>query len=224
VFTDNYADAARFYPLARSRPPNPAAVDVEMREIAARRARLFVLYWGDAEVDPQRVYEAWLEANTYKASEQWWGKVRVAIYAVPQSMADAPAQPLDARFGPSILLSGYTLLTPGVMPGDVIQLALFWQSDAALSERYKVFVHLVNEGGQIVAQVDREPGADLLPTTIWQPGQTIVDRYGVLTPPNAPPGRYTLVVGLYDFYGRRLPIAQGGHGDALRLAEIVVTR
>lgn len=222
VFTYYYAQADRVYPLARQRPPDPAAVDAELREIAGRHARLFVLYWGDSEADPHRVYEAWLAAHTFKAGEQWWGKVRLALYAVSPSPADAPLQPLEARFGEHVVLRGYTLLTPQVSADGMLQLALFWRTEAPVAERYKVFVHLVNSAGQIAAQVDREPGADLAPTTTWSPGQTIVDRYAVLVPAGTPPGGYTLVVGLYGFDGQRLPITQAGQGDALRLAEVEI--
>ncbi len=222
VFTYYYADAERVYPLARARPPNPTEVEIELGKIIAAHSRLFVLYWGDAEADPQRVYELWLMQHTYKAGEDWWGKVRLAIYAVPQAIADTPQYPLAARLGENITLSGYTLLTPDLAAGNVMQLAIFWQASAPISERYKVFVHVTDSGGQIVTQVDREPGANLVPTTIWQPGQTIMDRYGVLIPVDAKPGRYSLMVGLYDLRGNRLPITQGGTGDALLLTQVEI--
>jgi mannosyltransferase len=222
VFTYYYPDTERVYPLARQRPPDPPAVAAELGEIAARHPRLFVLYWGDAEVDPHRVYESWLGAHTYKAGEQWWERVRLAMYGVPDREASTPAERTDVRFGEAIALEGYSLLTPQVGAGDVIQVTLFWRADAPLAERYKVFVHLLDSNGQLVAQVDREPGADLLLTTSWQPGQLIVDRYGVPLPAQTATGRYALFVGLYRLDGQRLPITQGGSGDALRLADVEV--
>ena len=102
--------------------------------------------------------ESWLEANTYKAGETWYDDVRLAVYAVPALAADAPATPLDARFGPSIHLDGYTLLTGDLAPGDILQLALFWRAVEPV-ERYKVFVHLYAQDGRMAAQTDREPGA-----------------------------------------------------------------
>jgi hypothetical protein len=221
VFTYYYTDADRVYPLARQRPPDPTAVDAELRDIAARRKRWFVLYWGDGEADPRRVYEAWMEANTFKVSEQWWGKVRAAMYVVPQLKVDAPDAKLSVRLGQDITLRGYSLLERQLGAGDVIQLTLFWQTEAKLGERYKVFVHLLDGGGRIVAQVDREPGADLVPTTIWRPGEMVVDRYGVLVPPGTPPGRYELGIGMYDLNGNRLP-TQDAKRDALSLGMIEV--
>lgn len=223
VFTYYYTAADRVYPLARARPPDPTKIDAELSEIAANHSRLFVLYWGDWEADPQRLYESWLATHTFKATEQWWGKVRLAMYAASPAVDVLPRQALTVRFGDSIALDGYTLLTPQVSAGDVIRLALFWQAGAPIEQRYKVFVHLTTDDGRIVAQVDREPVADLTPTTLWQPGEVVLDRYGLWVPPDAAPGRYTIVVGLYDFNGIRLALTDGGQGDALRLAGIQVT-
>lgn len=223
VFTYYYSDVDRVYPLARARPPDPARVTVEMSEIVAKHSRLFVLYWGEGEADPQRVYEGWLATHTFKATEQWWGRVRLAMYAAPPAVDVLPRLELTARFGNSIALDGYTLLAPQVSAGDVIQLTLFWRAVTPIEQRYKVFVHLITNDGQIIAQADREPVADLTPTTLWQPGETVVDRYGLWVPPDAAPGRYTMVIGLYDFNGARLALTAGAQGDALHLTDVQVT-
>ena len=112
VFTYYYPDGPQVYPLPRSRPLDIAAVETELVEIAAQHSRLFVLYWGDGEADPQRVIETWLDTHTYKATEQWINSIRFATYAVPMKLSDAPEVKNGARFGESITLDGYTLLTP----------------------------------------------------------------------------------------------------------------
>ena len=220
VFTYYYPDGPHVYPLPRQRPPDPAAVEAELTEIAARHPRLFVLYWGDGEADPQRVIEAWLEAHTYKATEQWINSIRFATYAVPAALSNEPAVKSGVRFGEHITLDGYTLSTPQVQPGDILQLDLFWHTGAPLSARYKVFVHVVDRNGTLVAQTDREPGGGRLPTTNWATTEPIVDRYGVLIPEGTPAGVYTIEIGLYDFNGTRLPIDAGG--DALPVATVEV--
>ena len=97
----------------------------------------------------------------------------------PPPCPDQPDHPLDVQFGDAIQLRGYSLVGDTFAPGDIVQLALFWQTPTPITARYKVFVHLLGADDRIVAQVDREPGGGLVPTTIWQPGQTIIDRYGV---------------------------------------------
>ncbi len=197
VFTYYYPDDGHVFPVARQRPLDVAANRAELEGIVKDHQRLFAIFWGDAESDPERFIESWLEAYTYKAGETWYGDVRLATYAVPTAFADDPAVPLDVRFGEAIHLDGYTLLTEDVAPGDIVQLTLFWRASAPISERYKVFIHLYGESGRVLAQTDSEPGATLRPTSSWVPGERIVDRYGVLVPSDMPPGDCTLTVGLY---------------------------
>jgi hypothetical protein len=226
VFTYYYADDEHVFPLARQRPFNAAANQAELEQIVARHRRLFVIFWGDAESDPERFIEGWLEAHTYKASETWYGDVRLALYAVPVQVTDVPAVPLGAQFGPAIQLDGYTLLADALAPGDIVQLTLFWRAVEPISERYKVFVHLYDAAGELVAQTDSEPGATLRPTDTWSPGERIADRYGVQIPPDVSPGAYTLSVGLYPIAdpNDRLPVVLDGAlvGDRLNLAQIVI--
>ncbi len=224
ALTYYYPDGPHVFPIVRQRPLDPAVAERELSDILAAHRRLFVLYWAANEPDPNRFVESWLDAHTYKAGEKWHGRVRLATYAVPEQVADSPATRLNVKLGDRIRLDGYSLLTPIVAPGDIVQLALFWRCDARVEQRYKVFVHILNPSGAIVAQTDREPGSDLLPTTTWTPGETIVDRYGVALPPDAPAGDYRIEVGLYTFEGDRLRVADNGVvvGDALVLAGIAV--
>jgi hypothetical protein len=105
-------------------------------------------------------------------------------------------------------------------------LGLFWHADESVSERYKVFVHLYDQGGTLVAQTDSEPGATLRPTNTWAPGERISDRYGVLIPKDVASGTYVLAVGLYDLTDptRRLSVSDGTSpiGDRLDLITIEV--
>lgn len=224
VFTYYFPDGPDVYPIVKQRPLDPAATDRELRDIVATHRRLFVLYWAAEESDPTRFVETWLETNTYKASDTWYGDVRLATHAVPLETADSPSTRLDVQLGDRIRLEGYSLLTPSVQPGDILQLALFWRCDTPVAERYKVFVHVLDANGAIVSQTDREPGNDLAPTTIWKPGQSIVDRYGVSIPATTAPGAYRISIGMYSLSDNRLRIFERGAdiGDALPLAEVSV--
>jgi uncharacterized membrane protein len=220
VFTYYYPDGPNVFPLPKQRPLDKSAVEAQLTGIASKYKRLFVLYWGDGEADPQRVIESWLDAHTYKAADRFFGSVRFVVYAVPSTLSDKPAQLSGARFGDHITLDGYTLSTLDLAPGDILQLDLYWRTDAVLSDRYKVFVHVLNSSGLIVAQTDREPGGGLVPTTIWKANEVVVDRYGVLIPSNVAAGTYSIEIGLYSFDGARLQINAGG--DALNLATLEV--
>jgi 4-amino-4-deoxy-L-arabinose transferase-like glycosyltransferase len=224
VFTYYHPDGPHVFPIARRRPLDREATARELSGIAAAHRRLRVMYWSETEPDPEKFVETWLSRNTYKAGEDWYGSVRLATYAVPARVADVPDRRVGARLGDCIWLDGYSLLTPSAAPGDIVQLALFWHADAPVAERYKVFVHVVDPSGAIVAQTDREPGGDLLPTNTWQPHQPIVDQYGVALPSDAANAVYSIVIGMYGFDGVRLRIYNEASdvGDALALDEVAV--
>jgi 4-amino-4-deoxy-L-arabinose transferase-like glycosyltransferase len=204
--------------------PEPGKVEAFLTSLTERYRRLFVLYWGDAESDPQRLIEARLASQAYKAGDRWYGRVRLATYGVAP-LPEEPAVALDARFGEAIRLNGYTLADDRFAPGDILSVTLFWQANAPIAERYKVTVQLLDGAGRLAAQVDSEPGDSLMPTTSWQPGQTLTDRYGVSLPPDLSPDRYTLIVGLYHVVtGERLPVTRSGKalGDHLSLDSVKV--
>ena len=62
---------------------------------------------------------------------------------------------------------------------------------------YTVFVHLLGPDGAIVTQADAPPGDPFFPTTTWLPGDTVLDVHTLLLPDGAPPGDYSLLIGLY---------------------------
>ena len=220
-----YHGEAPLYPLARQRPPDPQQTDTELKAILAQHDRLFVLYWATDESDPTRLIETWLDAHTYKALDTWYGQVRLAIYAVPRAASAANMRPLDVHLGQAIALRGYALLSETVAAGDILQLTLFWQALDIPPARYKVFVQVLDDQDNIVGQHDSEPGGGLHLTINWKRGEQITDNYGVLVEADTPPGRYRLVVGMYDlFTGDRLPVFENGQprGDAVLLTSIEV--
>jgi hypothetical protein len=182
-----------------------------------------VLLWGETESDPDQLIERALSTQAYKAGETWITTVHLAWYGTGP-IASEPDQPLEAHFGEGIRLVGSELPDTAWTPGDIIPLTLFWETEETPEERLKVFVHLIDGAGTLIAQTDGEPGAGFAPTATWQPGDTIVDRYGVQLPAELAPGRYTLLTGMYRFSGERLSITMQGKaaGDALPLYDITV--
>lgn len=224
VFTYYHREGAPVYPIPRSRPPRADDVAAELARIGAAHTRLFVLYWGEAEADPQRLVEGWLATHAYPAGDRWYGTVRVAIYGLGP-LPEEPATPLEARFGETIRLHGYALGEGPFAPGEVVPVTLFWEAEGAITERYKLFLHLLDGSGGLAAQTDAEPLGNLLPTDRWEMGQTVTDRIGVLLPPDLPPGEYALVMGLYHLVtGERLPVTTTGGetADHLQIGWVTV--
>jgi hypothetical protein len=119
-------------------------------------------------------------------------------------------------------LDGYAA-TAETRSGDAILLTLHWQDLAAVDENYQVFVHLLDEQGNKIAQADGQPVQWLRPTSTWRPGERIADRYGLLLPDTLPSGKYSIAVGLYHpVTGQRLPVSAGPTSYAIDLGPILV--
>jgi hypothetical protein len=225
VFTYYHKEGAPVFPIPRGYP-DPVAIEAELAEIIARHDRIYVVFWGESERDPERLVERWLDAQAFKASEEWVGDVRFVTYAVAGSGTASMEVPVTAQFGDHIRLLGYTMSDSQIHSGDILQLSLFWQADVPLDQRYKVYLHLVDRQGQIVTQRDSEPGGGLALTSTWLPNETIVDNHGLLIPPQLPAGQYELLLGLYDFTdpaARLLVQSAAGTADSMSIGKITVS-
>jgi len=97
---------------------------------------------------------------------------------------------------------------PAVMafvPGDALTVGLHWWAEQAPLHDWTLFVHLLDEAGEIVAQQDQRPFAGRFPTTSWQVGEQLSEQIQIPLPPDLPAGAYGLRIGFYDENGR-LPL------------------
>lgn len=81
--------------------------------------------------------------------------------------------------------------------GQQLQLTLLWQALAEFEQSYRVFVHLVDENGVIVAQADGEPVSWSRPTTGWAPGEYVRDSHTLTLPAGSSLADLAIRVGLY---------------------------
>ncbi|MBC7810841.1 MAG: glycosyltransferase family 39 protein [Burkholderiales bacterium] len=205
-------------------PPGLGGDDDEtraaVRQIIADYERVFVVFWGEAERDPNRVVETTLDAEAYEAGNTWYGDVRLARYVSPAELTETVEA--GARFGDSIVLERYALSATTLAAGDVLQLRLDWHTDEALDTRYKVFVQLLAPDGLLAAQRDSEPGGGLALTTTWPAVDLILDRHALTIPHDLPASpHYSLIVGLYNLDDPQARLSVGD-SDYLELAEIEI--
>jgi hypothetical protein len=112
-----------------------------------------------------------------------------------------------ARLSDQVTFLGYDLPERAVKPGDVLPLTLHWMAGATRPD-YTVFVHLLDQSGKVVAQVDSQPGNGEYPTSLWDEGEYVQDEYHLALPASLRPGTYRLELGLYQLESlRRLPVA-----------------
>jgi hypothetical protein len=104
---------------------------------------------------------------------------------------------IQADFGDEVGLRGYRV-EGDALPGGQLHLTYAWHARVHPTAIYAVFNHLVAADGTLVAQVDGWPQEGRMLTIQWQAGEYIEDGYLLEIPADAPPGPYTLYVGLYD--------------------------
>jgi hypothetical protein len=120
--------------------------------------------------------------------------------------------PSAAAWTNGIRLHGYDLVRTGEAGGPA--LTLYWSPDAPLDTSLRVFVHLLDADGRIIAQFDELPARGSRPTPGWLPGEFVRDTYAFAAP-DVP--ATALRLGWYDpLTGARVPLAEetaGAPGD-----------
>ncbi|HEX6289861.1 MAG TPA: glycosyltransferase family 39 protein [Herpetosiphonaceae bacterium] len=125
-----------------------------------------------------------------------------------------PPTPLDVRFG-SILDLGGIGIRGAAQPGGTLHVQLYSRALARSKHELRVFVHLEDAQGRVVAQQDAL-GYD---ARAWQPGDQFISFHDLKLRAALPEGPIRLVAGLYDVVtGARYPVTgAGAHGDFVEL-------
>jgi hypothetical protein len=131
------------------------------------------------------------------------------------------AQPLFINFGGQLALVDYGFDRWLVRAGEPITVTLHWQALTKPAKDYVVFVHLLLPPDAVWAQRDDTPQNGARPTSGWQQGERIEDRYTLDVPAEAPAGLYAVEIGLYDpASGERLKVELSDAG--IRLGQVRV--
>jgi hypothetical protein len=114
------------------------------------------------------------------------------LFALP--VRKAPAQvsverPLEASFGEAIHLLGYDVPSDTVRAGDAAEVTLYLTASQPVERNAVLQVQLKSAGpydDTLLANVRTWPGGGNYPTTAWQPGEVIVERYEIPLPADVP--------------------------------------
>jgi hypothetical protein len=146
----------------------------------------------------------------------------VTLHGVPYVWLYDVPRPIDhvvnARFGDTIELHGYAIDPtdpPALRQQGTLTLTLQWQARAPVRQDYLMFVHLLDETGQRIVQIDVPPAGPTQPTSTWEPGRYLRWSLPLDVPTDLEPGRYWLALGLYDpATFARLPVDVAPPADA----------
>jgi hypothetical protein len=140
----------------------------------------------------------------------------------PEQKADYAAW-LDPPpvFGDELALLAHDLpAKAGAAEGDLC-VDLLWRAERPVSSDYHVSVQLVDSGGALLSQHDGPPYGGRYPTTRWEAGEAVPDRY-CLPLDGLPGGQYALLVVVYrPADGGRLAV-DGGADGALPLSQVTL--
>lgn len=131
-----------------------------------------------------------------------------------------PVAPLSAEL--ALTIEAATLrgaaLPPAAAPGTRLPVTLDWTAGAPVAAEARVFIHLRDAQGRLVAQHDSLS----YPALAWRPGDRFRIWGGLDIPPDAAPGEYAVLVGLYDTASGRRWSVPGAPDNALRLGAVLV--
>jgi hypothetical protein len=202
------------------------AADVAVARARADGAWREVVRWAEVAAASQPQLwrsgrdEAWAEALERRGRPAEAARVRAAGTRVEAEQR--LRWPVRARFGSSLELTGVDL--PGeVRPGERVIARYAWRALRPMRQDYAAFVHIRGPGGLI--NHDHLLGADY-GTSRWAVGERTRETLALVVPPDAPPGSYRVVVGVwFPPTATRLSVADTDlpHGrDAVTVGTVTV--
>jgi hypothetical protein len=90
----------------------------------------------------------------------------------------ADARPAHTHFGDRVELIGVRF-SDHVEPGGTLRVTTYWRTLQDIPRDQRLLIRLMRPDGNSAGQLDATLGTNLYPTTLWRPGQIIVDTHDV---------------------------------------------
>lgn len=181
-------------------PVIPEQIDDPLKAILREHGDAWLILAGQGEVDPNDFVPRFLVAVSYEVDCLEQLDVRMCHYVDPGHVSVELAFPAEVVFGGELQLTDVQLARPATGPDARRELLveLDWMAVAKPSVDYAVTLRLLDQQGEIQAQVDGLPIGLLLPPTTWNEGDRKPGFSTILIPEGTPPGDYDLVLGVYN--------------------------
>ena len=98
-------------------------------------------------------------------------------------------RPLAASFGGQVALLGYDVSRESFRAGDAVDVTLYLGTEHPIAENLILGLQLVSAGPHddtLLVNFGSWPGGGNYPTTAWQPGEVLADRYRLCLPDDVP--------------------------------------
>ena len=190
-FAERYKGRAPVLGLNNGGVPLPEDVNRRLADTIAQHQQIWWLPNWLPSADS--AIEQTLRETGLQARNDSFGSQRLALFVFP---TDLSATSTHLTFADLINLT--EIARPDRSAGGAaLPIELHWQVLAPIDQDYHVFIHLLAADGHLIAQTDGQPAQWTRPTSTWTVGETVIDRHGLWIPPQAEPGSYELLVGLY---------------------------
>lgn len=128
--------------------------------------------------------------------------------------------PFPANFADQIELLGVSV-HPAIDWPASFEVVYYWQCLKKISTNLRIFVFVTAPSGEVAAQQDHWPQDGRAPTSSWEVGDVIRERYILVLPNALPGGTYRLRLGWFDPQtGGRLPITNPAASDQENCASV----
>ncbi|HVC34842.1 MAG TPA: glycosyltransferase family 39 protein [Chloroflexota bacterium] len=176
--------------------------------LTKRYRGLWFVKYHPPDYDPNNYVEIWLSQHAYLVSSRWVENMTFSFYATddPTSSHVVAAAPIGRTFATDAALVSYRASVVRAQDADYLLVTLSWRALRTPAQSDKVFAHLVDRQGKLVAQSDHFPEADFRPTSTWKAGDVMDDQFALKLPADDATRGLRLDVGLYHADGSRLPI------------------
>jgi hypothetical protein len=151
----------------------------------------------------------------------------VELSTITPSVATTPVipekfsvpNPGDTTAGGLLSLRGYSLDPRFLQPGGTTLVTLYWQAQGTPGVDYVLALWLADLSGRQVLLTERLPLDGDYPTSLWNAGQWVRDRFELSLPPDFPSGQYQVFIGWRDPTGTWLIV---GDQVGISLGEVYV--
>jgi hypothetical protein len=197
-------------------PLSPTQSDPEfsnqMLQLMSTHRTLWYLDYYNPGWDPEHRADTVLPRDLVSLGTEQVAGRGMRLYTSGQAIQQGQ-QPLGVRVGQVAKLEGVWQ-----MRAQALHVVLSWRSLAQQPQlEAKVFVHVVDENGQVVTQADGVPMGWARPLSTWTLDEGLLDAYTLDLPSDACASGCALRVGLYDTAtAARLPVVDA---SGARLAD-----